>query len=209
MTRGPLTLAVPKGRVLDEAVALFGRAGFDLRAAAEESRKLVHEAGPFRILVVRSQDVPTYVEYGAADLGLAGSDVLDEDARDLYEPLDLRIGACRMSVAEPVLRPVDERAQIHLRVGTKYPATTRRWLQAKGLFADVIKLYGSVELGPLVGLCDRIVDLVSSGETLRQNGLREVAVIAQVTSRLVVNRASLKLRGGEIAPLVEKLRKVV
>lgn len=209
MPAAPLTIAVPKGRVLDEAVALFARAGFDLRAAASDSRKLIHDCGALRVLVIRSQDVPTYVEYGAADLGIAGSDVLDEDGRDLYEPLDLRIGACRMSVAEPTDRPVDERGHLHLRVGTKYPSTTRRWLQEKGLFADVIKLSGSVELGPLVGLCDRIVDLVSSGETLKQNGLREVAVIKPVTSRLVVNRASLKLRGGEVAPLVEKLRKVV
>ena len=209
MPAAPLTIAVPKGRVLDEAVALFARAGFDLRPAASDSRKLIHDCGALRVLVIRSQDVPTYVEYGAADLGIAGSDVLDEDGRDLYEPLDLRIGACRMSVAEPTDRPVDERGHLHLRVGTKYPSTTRRWLQEKGLFADVIKLSGSVELGPLVGLCDRIVDLVSSGETLKQNGLREVAVIKPVTSRLVVNRASLKLRGGEVAPLVEKLRKVV
>jgi ATP phosphoribosyltransferase len=205
----PLVLAMPKGRVQEEAVELFGRAGIDLSASAGKSRKLVFDCGGLRVLVVRSQDVPTYVEYGAADLGIAGRDVLEEEGRDLYEPLDLGIGACRMSVAEPVDRPVDERGQIHLRIATKYPACTRRWLQARGVFAEVIKLYGSVELGPLTGLADRIVDLVSTGETMRENGLREVDVIMPVTSRLVVNRASLKLRGGEIDGIVRRLRQVL
>ena len=205
----PLVLAMPKGRVHQEAVALFRRAGYDLSASLDESRKLVHDCRHLRVLVVKPSDVPTYVEYGAADLGVAGRDVLDEDGRDLYEPLDLKIGACRLAVAEPVDRPVDERGQIHLRIATKYPACTRRYLQARGLTAEVIKLYGSVELGPLTGLADRIVDLVSSGETLRQNGLREVATILQVTSFLVVNRASLKLRGKEIDTVVQRLRYVL
>jgi ATP phosphoribosyltransferase len=203
-----LVLALPKGRVLDEAVALFARAGYDLSASAGETRKLIHECGGLRVLVIRGQDVPTYVEHGAADLGIAGSDVLEEDDRDLYQPLDLGIGTCRLSVAEPVARPVDERAQMHVRVATKYPHLTRRWLAGRGLFAEIIKLHGSVELGPLIGLADRIVDLVSTGETLRENALREVEVIMPVTSRLVVNRASLKLRGAEIDTLVKRLRKV-
>ncbi len=203
----PLVLAMPKGRVHQEAVALFKKAGLDLRASLDEaSRKLVHDCDGLRVLVVKPTDVPTYVEYGAADVGVAGRDVLDEDGRDLYEPLDLEIGPCRLAVAEPIARPVDERAHMHLRIATKYPACTKRWLQAKGLTAEVIKLYGSVELAPLTGLADRIVDLVSSGETLRQNGLREVETILPVTSFLVVNRASLKLRGGEIDALVKRLR---
>jgi ATP phosphoribosyltransferase len=202
----PLILAMPKGRIHEEAVALFAKAGVDLSASLRESRKLVHEVGGIRVLVVKPTDVPTYVEYGAADVGIAGRDTLEEEGRDLYEPLDLGIGACRLAVAEPVARPVDERGQIHIRIATKYPNCTKKWLQGRGLTAEIIKLNGSVELGPLTGLADRIVDLVSSGETLRQNALREVESIMPVTSRLVVNRASLKLRGREIESLVSRLR---
>jgi ATP phosphoribosyltransferase len=209
VTARPLVLAMPKGRVHEEAARLFARAGLDIGPSLAESRRLVHECGPLRVLVVRNSDVPTYVEHGAADLGVAGRDVLLEDDRDLYEPLDLGIGACRMSLAEPADRPVDERGEIHPRIATKYPVITRRWLQERGLFAEVIKLSGSVELGPLTGLADQIVDLVSSGETLRQHHLREVEVLHQVTSRLVVNRASLKLRGEEIDRIVQRLREVV
>jgi ATP phosphoribosyltransferase len=205
----PLVLALPKGRVLEEAVALFGRAGFDLRATLGDTRRLVHDLGPLRVLIVRPSDVPIYVEHGAADLGVAGRDVLEEEDSDLYRPLDLKIGGCRLSVAEPEDRPVDERGLIHVRVATKYPRLTRRWLESRGLFAEIIKLSGSIELGPLTGLCDRIVDLVSSGQTLVANRLREVEVILQVSSGLVVNRASQKLRGDEIQEIVRRLRDVV
>ena len=205
----PLILAMPKGRIHEEAVALLGKAGYDLSASLRETRKLVHDCNGIRVLVVKPTDVPTYVEYGAADIGIAGRDTLEEDGRDLYEPLDLGIGACRLAVAEPVARPVDERGHVHIRIATKYPNCTRRWLQQRGLTAEIIKLYGSVELGPLTGLADRIVDLVSSGETLRQNELREVETIMEVTSRLVINRASLKLRGSEVETLVRRLRGVL
>lgn len=205
----PLVLAMPKGRVHEEAIALFARAGYDLSASNGASRKLVHDCGPLRVLVVRSQDVPTYVEHGAADLGVAGTDVLDEDPHDLYEPLDLKIGACRLVLAERAGHPVDDRGLVHLRVATKYPTIARAWLESQGRYAELIKLYGSVELGPLVGLADQIIDLVSSGETLRQNGLIEVATIREVTSKLVVNPASLKLRGEPIAALIEALRKAI
>lgn len=205
----PLVVAIPKGRILEESVALFGRAGFDLSVALSKSRKLVHDCGELRVLILRSQDVPTYVDYGAADLGIAGSDVLDEQARDhLYEPLDLGIGRCRLVIAEPVAHPVDERSQMHLRIATKYPRLTRRHMQRRGVTAEIIKLSGSVELGPLLGLAHRIVDLVETGETLRQNGLREVETIAEVSSRLVVNPASLKLRSAEISRLVSRLERV-
>jgi ATP phosphoribosyltransferase len=207
--RGPLVLAVPKGRVHEEAVALFTRAGIDLSPTLGDSRKLVHECGGLRVLLIKPGDVPTYVEYGAADIGIAGADVLAEEGRELYEPLDLGIGRCRLSAAEPIDRPVHEGSHIHLRIATKYPQCTRRWLQERGVHAEIIKLSGSVELGPLTGLADRIVDLVSSGETLRQNRLREVEVLMQVSSRLVVNRASLKLRGGEVDRIVQRLRKVL
>jgi ATP phosphoribosyltransferase len=201
----PIVLALPKGRVLGQAIELFRRAGYRLGAVEEESRRLVHDCGPLRVLVLRSGDVPTYVEYGAADIGVAGRDVLEEEERDLYEPLDLGIGACRMVLAEPFDRPVDLASHMHLRVATKYPTVTRRYLEERGVAADIIKLSGSVELGPLTGLADRIVDLVETGETLRQNGLVEVETILQVTSRLVVNPASLKLRGAQVAGLIDRL----
>lgn len=214
-TPEPLRLALPKGRILDEAVVLFGRAGLDLGVVRANARRLMHEipgaAGmaPLIVYVVRDADVPTYVEYGAADLGIAGRDVLEEQGRDLYEPLDLGIGRCRLAVAEPIDRPVDEAGQLHLRVATKFPHLTRRHLEQKGLVADIIKLYGSVELGPLTGLADRVVDIVSSGETLRQHRLREVETILEVTARLVVNRAALKLKRRTIDALIERLRGAV
>ncbi|HKA90407.1 MAG TPA: ATP phosphoribosyltransferase [Haliangiales bacterium] len=202
-------MALPKGRVLDEAVALLGRAGYDISAVLADTRRLVFRAAGFEILVVKPMDVPTYVEHGAADLGIAGLDVLEEEDADVYQPLDLGIGRCRLAVAEPAARPIDERAQIHLRIATKYVRVTTRWLQQKGLHAEVIKLSGSIELAPLIGLADRIVDLVSTGETLRANALREVEAILPVTSRLIVNRASLKLRGAAIDQILGRLRKVL
>lgn len=214
-TAEPLRLALPKGRILDEAVVLFGRAGVDLGVVRSNARRLVHEipgvggAPPLTVYVVRDADVPTYVEYGAADLGISGRDVLEEQGRDLYEPLDLGIGRCRLAVAEPIDRPVDEAGQLHLRVATKFPRLTRRHLEQKGVVADIIKLYGSVELGPLTGLADRVVDLVSTGETLRQHRLREVETILEVTARLVVNRAALKLKRRTIDALIERLRAAV
>src|ERR1051325_10323161 len=203
MTR-PIVLAVPKGRILEEAAAVFALAGFDLSPVFGDSRRLVHECGALRVLVLRSSDIATYVAHGAADVGVAGSDVLDEDGRDLFEPLDLGLGGCRVIVAERAEPPVDgaaartwdelsERAQAHLRVATKYPRTTRAYLQRKGITAEVIKLSGAIELGPLTGLCDRIVDITQTGETLRQNGLVEIDTVAPVSSRLVVNPARPKL----------------
>jgi ATP phosphoribosyltransferase len=206
-------VALPAGRIRDEAIALFGRAGIDLSAAARAhaGRRLViaiPDEG-LRVLIVRDTDVPAYVEHGAADLGIAGSDVLEEQDRDLYEPLDLGIGRCRLAVAEREDRPVDEAAHIHLRYATKFPEITRRHLQARGTVAEIIKLYGSVEIAPLVGLADRIVDLVSSGETLRQHHLREVETILQVSARLCVGRAAAKLMAERIDEVVARLRKVV
>ena len=203
-----LRLALPKGRVLDESVALFAKAGVDLSVVKDGSRRLVFDAPEARVFVVRDADVPTYVERGAADLGIVGGDVLDEQGHDLYEPLDLGIGRCRLSVAEPMdgVRVSDE---LPLRYATKFPNLTRRYLEDRGLFAEVIKLSGSIELGPLTGLSDRIVDLVSSGETLRQNRLREIEVIMEVSARLVVNRATFRLRRQAIDSLLSRLRRVV
>jgi ATP phosphoribosyltransferase len=209
----PLTLALPRGRILDEVMPLFRKAGLDLSAAEKSraGRRLIipiEEAG-LRVLIVRDTDVPAYVEGGAADLGIAGRDVLDEQGRDLYEPIDLGIGRCRMVVAEPQDRKVDESAQMHLRYATKFPEITRRHLQSRGVVAEIIKLYGSIEIAPLVGLADRIVDLVSSGETLRQHHLREVETIMEISARICVGRAAAKLYGDRIDALVRRLRPVV
>jgi ATP phosphoribosyltransferase len=207
-----LTLALPRGRILDDALPLFARAGIDLGAAdrARAGRRLIipipeHD---LRVLIVRDVDVPAYVEHGAADFGISGRDVLEEQDRDLYEPLDLGIGRCRMVVAEPADRPVDERAQVHLRYATKFPEITRRHLQARGTVAEIIKLYGSIEIAPLVGLADRIVDLVSSGETLRQHNLIEVETILEVSARVCVGRAAAKLHGDRIDEILARLRRV-
>jgi ATP phosphoribosyltransferase len=231
MTR-PIILALPKGRILEEAAAVFRRAGFDLSPVLGDSRRLVHDCGPLRVLVLRSSDVATYVAHGAADAGVAGSDVFDEEGRDLFEPLDLAIGRCRMIVAEraepappgsgghisaswhathaaSAWDDAADRAQAHLRVATKYPRTTRAYLQRKGITAEVIKLSGAIELGPLTGLCDRIVDITQTGETLRQNGLVEIDTVAQVSSRLVVNPARLKLDGDRLAALIDALEHAV
>jgi ATP phosphoribosyltransferase len=205
----PLTLALSRGRILEEAIELFQRAGIDLTPAtsARAGRRLIiplQDQG-LRVLIVRDTDVPAYVEHGAADFGIAGRDVLEEQGRDLYEPVDLGIGRCRLSVAEPADRPVDEAAHLHLRYATKFPEITRRYLQARGTVAEIIKLYGSIEIAPLVGLADRIVDLVSTGETLRQHHLREVETVMEVSARLCVGRAAAKLAGDRIDDLVRRL----
>jgi ATP phosphoribosyltransferase len=203
----PIILALPKGRILDEAAAVFQRAGYDLSPVFDDSRKLVFECGPVRVLVLRNSDIATYVAHGAADVGVAGSDVLDEEGRELYEPLDLGIGRCRMIVAERADARVDDRAQSHIRVATKYPRTTRAYLVRRGLTAEVIKLSGAIELGPLTGLCERIVDITQTGETLRQNGLVEVDTVAEVSSRLVVNPARLKLDGERLGAMIDALER--
>jgi ATP phosphoribosyltransferase len=205
----PIILALPKGRILDEAAKVFARAGYDLSPVFADNRKLVHETEKLRVLVLRNSDIATYVSHGAADVGIAGSDVLDEEGRELYEPLDLGIGRCRMIVAERADSPVDDKAHSHLRIATKYPRTTRAYLHRKGITAEVIKLSGAIELGPLTGLCERIVDITQTGETLRQNGLVEIDTVGQVSSRLVVNPARLKLDGPRLGALIDALERAV
>jgi len=208
----PIILALPKGRILEEAAAVFGRAGYDLSPVFAETRKLVLECGLIRVLVLRNSDIATYVAHGAADIGVAGSDVLDEEGKGLYEPLDLKIGQCRMIVAERADARIDATlgmAQAHIRVATKYPNLTRDYLLRRGLTAEVIKLSGAIELGPLTGLCERIVDITQTGETLRQNGLVEVDTVCQVSSRLVVNPARLKLDGDRLGALIDALERAV
>lgn len=208
-----LTIALPKGRVMKEALKIFAKIGIEPPEPMEESRKLIFDdlKNGLRFLVVKPTDVPTYVEYGAADIGVAGKDVLSEQERDVYEPLDLKIGKCRMIVAEPSeLSAKDDPSQwTSIRIATKYPNITERYFASKGIQVELIKLYGSIELAPLIGLSERIVDLVETGETLRQNGLVEVDKIMDISSRLIVNRASLKIKGARIAEIIEGLRKEV
>jgi ATP phosphoribosyltransferase len=208
-----LTIAIPKGRILTESIELFGKINIDLESMLQDSRKLIFDYPEqnLRALIVRATDVPTYVEHGCADLGVVGKDTLLEQEKDLYEPLDLKFGYCRMMVAEPANRThnkrIEQRSQI--RVATKYPHVAEKYFAAKGVQAEIIKLYGSIELGPLVGLSEQIVDLVSTGETLRQNGLVEVETIAEITTRLVVNRASLKTKHQRIRSIIDGLEGVL
>ena len=209
-----LTLALSKGRIFDETLPLLARAGIRVLDDPETSRKLIlaTNRADVRVVLVRASDVPTYVQYGGADLGVAGSDVLLESPGDgLYRPLDLRIARCRMSVA--VRADFDYASAVRqgsrIRVATKYTATARQHFADKGVHVDLIKLYGSMELAPLTGLADAIVDLVSSGGTLKANGLVEVEKIADVSSRLVVNQAALKLKRDAMQPLIEALEAAV
>ena len=205
-----ITIAIPKGRILQDSVALFGKIGISCSELLGDTRKLIFEnrAQRMRYMIVRATDVPTYVEYGCADLGIVGKDTLLEQEKDLYEPLDLKFGYCRMVVAEPaeLSRNDDPAGWTSIRIATKYPNFTEKYFTGKGVQVEIIKLYGSIELAPLVGLSERIVDLVSTGETLKQNGLVEVETIAEITTRLIVNRASLKTRYRAIQALIDSLR---
>ena len=200
-----LTLAVPKGRSLRALVPLLARAGIDASALLDEERTLVRElmSGAMRCLLLKPDDVPTYVEYGAADLGICGRDVLLERGGELYQPLDLGIARCRMVVAA-LAEKRENRGW--LRVATKYPRIASTYFARQGIQAEVVFVQGSVELAPIVGLADCIVDLVETGETLSSNGLYEQQEIAQISSVLIANRASYKLKAKAIAPFLEKLR---
>ncbi len=213
-----ITLALSKGRIFEEAAPLLAQAGITPLEDPERSRKLIIATSDanVRIVVVRASDVPTYVQYGAAEFGVAGKDVLLEHGAQwgdvgLYQPLDLGIGRCRLCVAAPegfdYVTAVRRGAR--LRVATKYVACAREHFAAKGVHVDLIKLYGSMELAPLAGLADAIVDLVSSGSTLRANHLVEVETIAAISARLIVNAAALKLKRADLTPLLDKLAAVV
>jgi ATP phosphoribosyltransferase len=201
----PLTLALPKGRVLRAVAPLLARAGADADALLADDRTLVREspAAGLRFLLLKPDDVPTYVEYGAADLGVCGRDVLMERACELYQPLDLGVGKCRMVVAGAVGRPMPDGVP---RIATKYPRIAAEHFARRGVQADVVYVQGSVELAPLVGLADLIVDLVETGATLVQNGLEVIEEVAPVSSVLVANRAAYRLRQDRVRPLIEALR---
>ncbi len=206
-----LTVAIPRGRNLKPSVELFRRAGMDFGEALGDNRKLIFEdkSSDCRAIIVRDTDIPVYVENGAADVGVSGKDQLEEQDKPIYEMLDLGFGACRLVIAEPArLKEHDDPSLwTNLRVATKFTNLATRWFRDKGIHVEVIKLYGSIEIAPLVGLCERIVDLVSTGGTLKANGLVEVETIMNVTARLVVNRGSLKTKTDDINRLVRTLEK--
>jgi ATP phosphoribosyltransferase len=207
--RDGLTIAVSKGRIYSEALPLLAEAGIVPSDDPETSRKLIlaTRRPDVSLVLIRAADVPTYVEYGAAELGIAGKDVLMEyEGEGLYEPLDLGIARCRLMVAGRVGEGGHGR---RLRVATKYVTTTRAFFAERGVQAEVIKLYGSMELAPLVGLADRIVDLVDTGNTLRANGLVPMDLIAHISSRLVVNKAAMKMKHAAVKALVAELARAV
>ena len=203
-----ISIALSKGRIFDETAPLLARVGIRPKQNPETSRKLVigTNRADVRLIVVRASDTPTYVQHGGADLGIAGRDVLVEHGGDgLYQPVDLGIARCRMMVA--VRQGFDYAGAVgqgaRLRVATKYVRTTREHFAAKGVHVDLIRLYGSMELAPITGLADAIVDLVSTGRTLRENGLVEVEEILPVSARLIVNQAALKTKRGALQPLID------
>ncbi len=205
---GMITLALSKGRIFDETLPLLNAAGIEVTEDAETSRKLIlaTSRADVRVVLVRASDVPTYVQHGGADLGVAGLDtLLEHDMSGLYQPLDLKIARCRMSVATRA--DFDYAAAVkqgsRIRVATKYTTIARQHFADKGVHVDLIKLYGSMELAPLTGLADAIVDLVSSGSTLRANKLVEVEHIIDISSRLVVNQAALKLKREPLRALID------
>jgi ATP phosphoribosyltransferase len=209
-----ITLALSKGRIFDETLPLLAKAGIRALDDPDGSRRLVLRTSrrDLRLLIVRAADVPTYVQYGAAELGVAGKDVLLEHSGEgLYQPLDLGIAACRMMVA--VREGFDYAGAVRqgarLRVATKYMQTAREHFAAKGVHVDLIKLYGSMELAPLLGLADAIVDLVATGNTLRANRLHAVEEIRPISARLIVNQAALKLRRDAVQPLLDTFAKAV
>ncbi len=205
--REVLKVAMPKGRIYKQASKLFRQAGLPIPEDLDDSRRLIIAApdAGMEFIMAKPVDVPTYVEYGVADIGVVGKDVMMEEAKDVYELLDLGIARCRMSVIGlPDWKPV-----IHPRVATKYPNVASQYFREQGQQVEVIKLNGSIELAPLIGLADRIVDMVETGQTLRENGLVEMREMFQVTSRLIANRVSYRLKNDAIQALCDRLAQVI
>jgi len=204
----PITVALPKGKLLAPSLTLFRRLGYDVDEAENGSRRLIFEEprGALRFVLVKPDDVPSYVEYGAADLGIVGRDVVEESGRNVYEPLLLGFGRCRLAVAGPEATAAQNlRLRPSVRIATKYPRLAREYFLCQGLSVEIIHLQGSVELAPAVGLADLIVDVVETGRTLRENGLVEIEMVMESEACLIVNRASHKLRLREITALLEKI----
>ena len=207
-----ITIALSKGRLAQKALDLLEAAGYDVSAGREESRKLIleDEKTGLRFIMAKPADVPTYVEYGAADIGVVGKDTLLEEGRNLYEVIDLGFGACRMCVCGPVSLKGKLDQIPNKRVASKYPNITRAYFEGtKKESVEIIKLNGSVELAPLIGLSEVIVDIVESGRTLKENGLDVLEVVADISARVVVNRVSMKMKESEIVPMLDALRKQV
>ncbi|MGH7890309.1 MAG: ATP phosphoribosyltransferase [Thermodesulfobacteriota bacterium] len=201
-----ITVAISRGRLLKEAFVLLKKGGFSVGTILDDSRKLIFEypEDGIKALIVRPTDVPAYVEYGASDCGIVGKDTLIEEKNNLYEPLDLKIGKCKLVVAAP--KGFDFTSARILRVATKYPRIANEYFVKKGVGVEIVKLYGSVELAPIVGLSDVIVDLTATGETLKKNNLTVIETIAEITARLVVNRVSMKVKSSEIKEFIKKLK---
>ncbi len=207
--REGITIALSKGKLLEPTLTLFRRAGYSSYHVDEDDRRLIVEFPDHdhRVLIVRPSDVPVYVEYGAADLGVVGKDVLLEQSPDVYEPVDLGLGACKLVVAKPNGQTPVQRLSSKLRVATKYPIITEQFFNQQGLPVELIKLYGSIELAPLVGLADRIVDLVETGKTLKANNLVVEETIAWSSARLIVNRASMKMKHTAVTEVITRIKK--
>lgn len=213
MDKNAITIALPKGRLLPDCVRVLSEVGITAEEDLSNTRRLLipSKEGSARFLVIRDKDLPTYVDYGAADIGIVGKDVLVESKRKILEPLDLGFGFCRIVVARPEPTPGngDRSPWGHARVATKYPHIAQRHFAARGEQIEIIELYGSIELAPLVKLSDFIVDLVSTGQTLRQNNLIEIEDVMDVTARLVVNPASMKIKADRLVPIIEAMRKQI
>jgi len=204
-----LTIALSKGRILKDSLPLLASAGIELEESPDDSRKLIFDTtNPLvRILIIRASDVPTFVSYGAADMGVAGKDVLlESDVSNLYEPVDMKIARCRLMLAS---LPDADLGKTRLRIATKYVDTTRSWFAQQGRQVEVVKLYGSMELAPIVGLADAIVDVVESGNTLKENGLVTREHIMDISARLVVNRASMRMKADILKPIIEQVSAAV
>ncbi|MFZ5639277.1 MAG: ATP phosphoribosyltransferase [Bacillota bacterium] len=213
MTDNFLVLAIPKGTLYKPTVKLLKQAGFDCAELEADSRKLifVNEADMVKYIICRPTDIPTFVEYGAADLGFAGKDTIVEQKKDIFELLDLKYGACRFVVAMPEALAGEKNWDQfnHARVATKFPRVAEDFFRSRGKQMEIIKLHGNIELAPIVGLSEMIVDIVSTGRTLRENNLVEVADIFKSTTRLIANRVSHRMKSHRIAPIMEKLREIV
>lgn len=208
-----LTIALSKGRLAEQAIELLENAGYDCTAAKDKSRKLIleDEKVGLRFIMAKPSDVPTYVEYGAADLGVVGKDTLLEEGRQLYEVVDLGFGKCRLCVAGPVDLMNGKLDLIpNKRIASKYPNITRAYFEGvKKESVEIIKLHGSIELAPLIGLADCIVDIVESGRTLKENGLDVIETVADISARVVVNRVSMKMKADEIRPMIDRIKEQV
>lgn len=207
-----ITIALPKGKLFAKSVELLAKVGYSAENVVEDSRKLVisNEETKVRFIITKTVDLPTYVEYGAADIGIIGKDVLLEEDKDVYELLDLKFGKCRLMLAVPEQKRRPKLTDYaHLRVATKYPHSAENYFSKLGIQTEIIKLNGSIELAPIVGLSELIVDIVETGTTLKENKLAEVDVVYHATARLIANRVSFKLKFDRLNKLVEDLRKVM